>query len=222
MPARAWFDPPMIVLINPNSTVAMTEDMGAVARRVAPGIEIQAWTSHEGPPAIEGPEDGEACIPPLLQLVEKANAAGARAIIIGCSDDTGLGEARSMATCPVIGIGQAGYHMAALAGPRFSVVTTLAVSVPILEANVHAYGFGGILGRVRASGVPVLALETDREVATARVLEEVARAQEEDNVQSVVLGCAGMAHIPDAAPPGIKLRLIDGVVAATRFAVALQ
>jgi allantoin racemase len=222
MPARAWFDPPMIVLINPNSTVAMTEDMEAVARRAAPGVEIEAWTSHEGPPAIEGPEDGEACIPPLLELVEKANAAGARAIIIGCSDDTGLGEARSMATCPVIGIGQAGYHMAALAGPRFSVVTTLAVSVPILEANVHAYGFGGILGRVRASGVPVLALETDREVATARVLEEVARAQEEDNVQSVVLGCAGMAHIPDAAPPGIKLRLIDGVVAATRFAVALQ
>lgn len=212
----------MIILLNPNSTATMTQDMEAVARRVAPGTEILAWTSEDGPPAIEGPEDGEACIPPLLRLVGNAKTAGAKAIIIGCSDDTGLNEARAVAECPVIGIGQAGYHMAALSGPRFSVVTTLDVSVPILEANVRAYGFGGILGRVRASGVPVLALETDRDAATAQVLEEVAQAQEEDDVQSVVLGCAGMAHIPDAAPPEIRLRLIDGVAAATRFAVALQ
>ncbi len=212
----------MIVLINPNSTVSMTKAMLEVARKAAPGVKIEVWTSHEGPPAIQGPEDGEACIPPLLSLVEKAMAAGAKTIIIGCSDDTGLAEARDMAPCPVIGIGQAGYHLAALAGPRFSVVTTLDVSVPILAANVTAYGLGGQLGRVRASGVPVLDLETDRAAATARVLDEIAIAAREDDIQSVVLGCAGMAHIPAAAPPDMSVRLIDGVAAATRIAVALQ
>ena len=200
----------------------MTEDMLDVARRAAPGVEIEAWTSHEGPPAIEGPEDGEACVPPLLTLVERALTGGAKTIIIGCSDDTGLTEARAMTSRPVIGIGQAGYHMAALAGRRFSVVTTLDVSVPILEANVAAYGLGGQLGRVRASGVPVLALETDRDAATLRVLNEIASAALEDDVQSVVLGCAGMAHIPAATPPDSPVRVIDGVAAATRIAVALQ
>ena len=212
----------MIVLINPNSTSSMTENMLHVAKRAAPGVHIEAWTSHDGPPAIEGPEDGEACVPPLLALVKKAVNAGAKTIIIGCSDDTGLAEARAMTSFPVIGIGQAGYHLAALAGRRFSVVTTLDVSVPILAANVAAYGLGGQLGRVRASGVPVLALETDRNASTARVLDEIAIAAREDDVQSVVLGCAGMAHIPAAAPSDSPVRVIDGVAAATRIAAALQ
>lgn len=211
----------MIVLINPNSTVSMTSAMAETARAAVPGQAVEAWTSQDGPPAIEGPEDGDACVPPLLDLVAKADADGAKAIIIGCSDDTGLAAARDRASCPVIGIGQAGYHMAAMAGAKFSVVTTLDVSVPILEANIKAYGLGTSLGRVRAAGVPVLALENDRASATARVLSEVQAAYAEDGIDSLVLGCAGMSHVPASAPPGSKFRLIDGVVSATRIAAAL-
>lgn len=211
----------MIVIINPNRTVSMTDAMLVTARAAAPTAHIQAWTSHDGPPAIQGPEDGEACVPPLLKLVQKACDAGARAIIIGCSDDTGLPEARALATCPVIGIGQAGYHLATMMGPRFSVVTTLAVSAPILAENVAAYGLGDRLGKVRASGVPVLALETDVDASARRVLDEITRAQTEDDVQCVVLGCAGMSHIPDHAGPEIKVRLIDGVKAATQIGAML-
>lgn len=210
----------MIVLINPNSTEAMTAEMEAVAQKALPDHKIVAWTSHKGPAAIEGPEDGEACVPPLLDLVRAAVAQNANAIIIGCADDTGLNEARRIASCPVLGIGQAAYHLAALAGEKFSVVTTLSVSVPILEQNITAYGLGNSLGKVRASGVPVLSLEHDRVSATARVLEEAQIAAKEDKVQSVVLGCAGMSHIPDEAPPG-TVRLIDGVAAAAKLASVL-
>lgn len=211
----------MIVIINPNSTVSMTEAMLATAQKASPQTQIEAWTSHDGPPAIQGPTDHTLCIPPLLKLVAKATDQRARAIIIGCSDDTGLAEARAIADCPVIGIGQAAYHMAALTGPRFSVVTTLEVSVPILFQNVHDLGFGGYLAKVRASGVPVLALEEDADRAAEKVLAEIARAQDEDDIQSVVLGCAGMSHIPARASSDIRVRLIDGVVAAARFGAFL-
>ena len=211
----------MIVIINPNSTVSMTEAMLVTARKASPDARIEAWTSRDGPPAIQGPEDGEASVPPLLKLVAKASDQGARVIIIGCFDDTGLEEARGVATCPVIGIGQAAYHLAALAGARFSVVTTLAVSIPILAQNIQDYGLGGSLAQVRASGVPVLDLETDFEASAARVLGEIAQAQSEDNIQSVVLGCAGMSHIPARAGPDIKVRLIDGVKAAVQIGVLL-
>ena len=207
----------MILLINPNSTVAMTDAMAAVARAAIPGVAVEAWTSHDGPPAIQGPEDGAACVPPLLALVREATEA--RAIIIGCFDDTGLAEARAIAPCPVIGIGQAGYHLGALAG-RFSVVTTLDVSVPVLEANIHAYGLGGQLGRVRASGVPVLDLERDVPGAAEQVIAEIAAARDADGVDSVVLGCAGMSHIP-ARAGDVGIRLIDGVKAAVQMAVLL-
>ncbi|MEL6806613.1 MAG: aspartate/glutamate racemase family protein [Pseudomonadota bacterium] len=211
----------MIVIINPNSTVAMTEAMLVTAKRVAPGLEIEAWTSHDGPAAIEGPEDGAACVPPLLALVQKASRSGAHVIIIGCSDDTGLAEARALAACPVIGIGQAAYHLAALAGPRFSVVTTLPVSVPILAQNIDAYGLSGQLGRVRAAGVPVLALEQTPEASALKVLAEIDEAQAKDDIQTVVLGCAGMTEVPSHAGPDLKVRLIDGVQAAVQIGALL-
>jgi allantoin racemase len=210
----------VIVLINPNSTAAMTEAMVATADTA--GIVIEGWTSHDGPAAIQGPEDGAACIPPLLALVRKASDAGASAIIIGCFDDTGLDAARAIAKCPVIGVGQAAYHIAVLTGARFSVVTTLDVSVPILETNIRSYGFVGQLGRVRASGVPVLALETDPQASAPIVIEEIKRAIAEDGVDCIVLGCAGMVMIPAMYRPEPGVTLVDGVISAARLAAVLS
>jgi allantoin racemase len=206
----------MIVIIHPNRTESMTQAMVATAAKV--GIKVQGWTSHKGPPAIQGPEDGTACIPPLLRLVRRASDAGAKAIIIGCFDDTGLDQARLMADCPVIGIGQAAYHMAVLVSPRFSVVTTLAVSVPVLEQNIHAYGFKRQLARVRACDVPVLDLETDPIGTAPAVIAEINSAVTQDNVNTVVLGCAGMVHIPEIYENAGSVRLIDGVTSAIRLA----
>lgn len=208
----------MIVLINPNSTASMTQAMLRTARDTAPDASFQGWTSRHGPPAIEGTGDGAAATAPLLELVQRASEAGATVIIIGCFDDTGLAEARAIAACPVVGIGQAAYHMAALAGARFSVVTTLPVSVPILEENINAYGFGGHLARVRASDVPVLALERNAGAAADRIIEEISAAEQEDGVQSVVLGCAGMVDIAEQARSKTQVRLIDGVRAAAHIA----
>jgi allantoin racemase len=209
----------MIVLINPNSTDAMTKAMVETASKA--GVTLTGWTSHDGPAAIQGPDDGAACIPPLLVLVRKASDAGATAIIIGCFDDTGLDAARDIASCPVIGIGQAAYHMAVLSGARFSVVTTLDVSVAILEKNIHAYGFTSQLARVRASGVPVLDLETDPVGTADAVVGEINRAVSEDKVDTVVLGCAGMVHIPAHFNNFGNTRLIDGVTSAAQLAKIL-
>ncbi len=207
----------MIVIINPNSTQSMTDAMVDTARKAAPDADIVGWTSTEGPPAIQGEQDGVAAIPPLLKLVKQADAAGVHAIIIGCFDDTGLAAARALASCPVIGIGQAAYHLASLLGPRFSVVTTLEVSVPVLSANVREYGLDKNLGRIRASGVPVLALEQDRESATLQVKAEIQAAIREDDINCVVLGCAGMVHIMNDSND-VSVPLIDGVHAAVHFA----
>ena len=208
----------MIAILNPNSTVSMTDAMLRTARATLPGVVIEGWTSHDGPPAIQGRDDGDAAIAPLLRLVVQVSDAGADVIIIGCFDDTGLAAARQAAVCPVIGIGQAAYHLATLAGDRFSVVTTLQVSVPILEENIAAYGFGRYLSRVRASGIAVLELESDPDAAIARVLEEVAIAASQDGVDSIVLGCAGMVDVAALNKSKMPVRLIDGVRAAVQLA----
>ncbi|MEM1360585.1 MAG: aspartate/glutamate racemase family protein [Pseudomonadota bacterium] len=209
-----------LVIINPNSTEAMTAGMLEVARNLAPDQVVEGWTSHYGPPAIQGAEDGAAAVPPLLELVAEADRLGATGIILGCFDDTGLAEAAELARCPVLGLGQAAYHTAALRQWRFSVVTTLSVSVPVLEENILSYGLSGYLGRVRASDIPVLELETDP-AAVARIAAEITAAHAEEGAQAIVLGCAGMTGLSEELRIHAPVPIIDPVEAAVRFVGAV-
>ena len=192
----------------------MTKAMVGAAQRAVPDLEFNGWTSHDGPPSIQGAEDGAQAKSPLLKLVQKAEDQGASGIVIGCFDDTALREAARIASCPVIGIGQAAYHFAALRGWRFSVVTTLAVSVPILEQNIRDLGLDGYLSKVRASDVPVLALHDDQAEAELRIVEEAKRAVREDHIEALILGCAGMVNVVTDVRTSLDLPVIDPVVAA--------
>ena len=211
-----------VFAINPNTTRSMTEKIAAAAADVAGrGTEIIGRNPKTGPAAIQGPEDGEAALPGLLEEIDRAVHDGADAILIACFDDTGLAEARARFKLPVIGIGEAGYHVASLLAPRFSVVTTLAVSVPVIEANIAAYGFGAACVRVRASGVPVLALEDPDSGARTRVSDEIATAIREDGAGAIVLGCAGMADLAAEFTDRHGVPVIDGVAAAVKLAEAV-
>jgi len=122
---------------------------------------------------------------------------------------------------PVVGIGEAAMHMATLLATKFSVVTTLAVSVPALEHNVHKYGFAHRCARVRACEVPVLELENPASGARSRISDEIARAKAEDRAEAIVLGCAGMADLAAALSAEHGLPVIDGVAAAVKLSEAM-
>jgi allantoin racemase len=208
-----------LLIINPNATVSMTDKIAAAARLAVPaGVEVVAVTNRAGPPSIQGPEDGAAAAPGLLALVAGAQAD---AIVIACFDDTALAEARALATVPVIGIGEAAFHAAMMLGARYSVVTTLSVSVPVIEANLAAYGLAGSCLNVRASEVPVLDLERPGSAAEAKVSAEIDRALAEDGARVIVLGCAGMADLAARLSVRHGVPVIDGVAAACGMACVL-
>ncbi|WP_374292058.1 aspartate/glutamate racemase family protein [Paenirhodobacter enshiensis] len=213
-----------LLYLNPNSTASMTEAVVIAARAAlagtAPGTEILGWTNAGAPPAIQGPEDGAAAVPGLLAQLPRARAEAVDAIVIACFDDTGLDEMRAAAHCPVLGIGQSAYAMAGLLGLRFSVVTTLAVSVPVIEGNIRRLGFAPGCASVRASGLPVLAVDAGGPEVCARLTAEAEAARRDDGAEAVVLGCAGMAHLHAALSETASLPLIDGVAASARLALA--
>lgn len=209
-----------IAYINPNSTVEMTDNIVAVARSALPVAEIIGYTNPNGPPAIQGAADGEAAFPGLMAMLPQVQADGADAIVIACFDDTGLEAAREAADCPVLGIGQSAYFMSALLGRRFSVVTSLPISIPILEANVGAQGFGASCASVRASGLPVLEIDRGGEAVLSRMAEEISLARDEDGATAVVLGCAGMAPLRHELQRQTGMMLIDGVHASALLAQA--
>ncbi len=213
-----------LLIINPNTTAEMTESVAAAAKLAArPGTEIVALNPSNGPASIQGPEDGAAALPGLFALFEAevAEKGGYDGVIIACFDDTGLLDLKERSPVPVIGIGEAGYHAAMLAGRRFSVVTTLAVSVPVLEANIARYGFAPRCAKVRAAGVPVLDLEFARDAAERKVAKEAERAIAEDGCDAIVLGCAGMADLARDMRIRFGIPVVDGVAAAVALAEAL-
>jgi allantoin racemase len=209
-----------LLFLNPNSTVAMTESVVTTARAVLPEAEILGWTNSDGPPAIQGPEDGDAALPGLLALLPKAQEAGVEVIVIACFDDTGLEELRAKAHCPVIGIGQAAYHMALLMGQSYGVVTTMAGSVPVIEDNIERLGFEGACLGVVPSNIPVLDVEEGRPEVLDRLSTEIS-AMGARGAGSVILGCAGMTAHHAALSAATGVRLIDGVRAATVLAEAM-
>ncbi len=183
-----------LLVINPNSTASMTEKIGAAAQAAAsPGTAIVAVNPAGGPVSIEGYYDEAMSVPGLLREIR--TRADADAVIIACFDDTGLDAARCLTDRPVIGIGEAAYHFAAMLVNKFSVVTTLARSVPALEHNLHRYGLAARCARVRSSEVAVLELEHAGSDACERISAEIRSAVDEDRAEAIVLGCAGMADL---------------------------
>jgi allantoin racemase len=211
-----------IHLVNPNTTRSMTDKIAAAARAVAaPGTVIMEATSSMGPASIEGHYDDALALPGLLAAIAEAEAAGVDAHVIACFDDTGLDAARALARAPVVGIGEAGFHLAGLIAHRFAVVTTLSRSVAVIEANLMRYGLDRRCARVRASDVAVLELEDPASDARARISEEIGRAIAQDHAEAVVLGCAGMADLARALADEHGVPVIDGVASAVTLAEAL-
>lgn len=209
-----------LLVVNPNTTASMTRKIETAARAVAgPGTGIFATNPQSGPASIQGYLDGVNCLPGLL--AEVARHPDADAIVVACFDDTGVDALRCTTTVPVIGIGEAAYHAASMISAKFSVITTLSRSVPVLEANLLRYGLDRRCVRVRASDVPVLKLEEGDPDTIERIRTEIRDAVDNDGVEAIVLGCAGMTDLMQSLSDEFGLPMVDGVGCGVAFAEAL-
>lgn len=205
-----------IVIVNPNTTASMTAKIGAAAQSVAgAGTEVIAVNPPDGPVSIEGYVDEAYSVPGLLAEIRRQPAD---AYIIACFDDTGLEAARCVTESPVIGIGEAAFHIASLLAGKFSVITTLSRSIPAIEHNLVKYGLDRRCAKVRAAEVPVLELEDPTSDAATRIATEIEQAKAADRCEAIVLGCAGMADLAASLSRTHGLPVIDGVAAAVKLA----
>jgi allantoin racemase len=189
-----------------------------------PGTKITALSgSGLAPASVEGHADAALAVPPMLAAIRAAERGPTppSAIVIACFDDPGLLAAREVSCAPVLGIAQSAIQVAMLISARFSIITTLPRSVPVIEDLVQAYGAGQACRKVRSVDLPVLALESAPDEAFARLVAEGRKAMVEDGAEAIVLGCAGMAEMCASLSETLGLPVIDGVVAAVKLAEAL-
>ena len=209
-----------ICIINPNTTKSMTHKIDITAKKFASvDTEIVSVEPNVGPESIEGFYDEAFCIPGLVEEIEKHSDADT--YIIACFDDTGLEVIRSITEKPVIGIGEAAYHIATMVAGNFTVITTLSRSIRPLTHNLKKYGLFENCVKVTAIEVPVLDLENISKKNLDKLDKGIQDTKKNDNAEAIILGCAGMADLAKNLETKHKLPVIEGVSSAVVLAESL-
>jgi len=180
--------PPHILLINPNSSVATSAMMQAIAQHAAADrIAVNVVTADRSPPMLTTPE---ALAGAVAQVVELGMAHDHRCagIIIGAFGDPGLAELRSKVKVPVVGICEASMLEAAQGGRRFAVATSTPALADAITRRAHDLGFGHLFTGVRCTAGDPLALAADADRLADALAEAVRTCIEIDGAQAIIIG----------------------------------
>jgi allantoin racemase len=208
-----------IIVINPNSTVAVTAamDEGLAPLRIAGGPAIECLTLAEGPPGIESQSDADGVIAPLCNTI-RARDDEAAAFVVACFSDPGLHSARDVTRKPVLGIAECGILAALTLGQRFGIIAILAKSVPRHLRYVGAMGLTGRLAGDLPIGLGVTELAKE-DVTLKRMIETGALLRDDKGADVLVMGCAGMARYRGRLQATLGIPVVEPTQAAVAMAI---
>ena len=199
--------PTRILIINPNSDDSMTRLILESARRCAsPDTRVDCVSTPEAPIFIENYLDELQCGPGMVDIGRR-ESGDYDAFIVACHSDVNLDVLREIIDKPVVGIGQASMHAAAMLGHRFSVIQTTDHSVPMKEDLVRRYGLWEKCASVRA-------VVGNSDSLLGAVAEAAQRAVGEDGAEVIVLGCAGLSGLEKEIERRVGVPVVDGVACA--------
>ena len=210
-----------ILVVNVNTTQSMTDSIAAQARTVAaPGTEIIELTPRFGAESCEGNFDSYlAAIGVMDRVLSYPDPFDA--VIQAGYGEHGREGLQELLDEPVVDITEAAASTAMFLGHKYSVITTLDRTVPLIEDRLKLAGLDARCASVRASGLGVLELEEDPARAVATIVEQAARAVAEEKAEVIVLGCGGMAGLDEQIRKRTGVPVVDGVAAAVTIAESL-
>lgn len=209
---------PTIMVINPNSTEAVTRGIERACEplRMPGGPAIECVTLAAGPPGIQTQRDVDGVVAPLLGLVA-ALETRASAFVIACFSDPGLHAAREATAKPVLGIMECGLATALTLGDRFGVIAILPGSIARHRRMIGAMGLGARFAAERAVGLPVVELADEAKTASRMI--EAGRQLAADGADVIVMGCAGMAQYRDRVAQAAGVPVVEPTQAAVAMAI---
>lgn len=191
-----------ILVINPNSSPAMTADIRRAAERYAAGrFAVEVLPTPGAPEFIDTFEDRALAAPGMMRLVREHPAD---AYVVACHCDPNLQLLRELTDRPVVGIGEASFSMAAMLGDSFSVLSTGIYSNPNKVNLIRSYHMEAHLASVRA-------VEDGPEDELTRYLATARRAMQEDGAEVIILGCAGLCQLAGDMEKALGVPVLDGV-----------
>jgi Asp/Glu/hydantoin racemase len=207
-----------ILFANPNTTVAVTDRIAAVARAAAsPGTEVVAVTALSGVPYIATRAEAVIGAREALELLAE-HAGGCDAAVIAAFADPGIGGARELLSIPVIGMAEAAMLTACMLGRRFSIVTFATAMGPWYRECVDYNGLTGRLASIRCVSGGFRDINTVQEELKDALVDACRLAVEQDEADVVILGGAPLAGLAVEVADRVPVPLVDGVAAAMRQA----
>ena len=210
-----------IMVINPNTTRSMTDDVVVAAAPAArPTTRLVGSTAETGVASIETNADEVHGARAVLDQVKRGEEQGVDGYVIACFGDTGLAGARETASGPVVGMTEAALFTAALLAARFAIVT---LPPRTREQSWRVLRETGLTHRaaVYAIDADVADAAADSIALLDAITEQGQRAMRDDAAEAIVLGCAGLTATAGPLQERLGAPVIDGVLAAVTMVEGL-
>jgi Asp/Glu/hydantoin racemase len=209
-----------ILLINPNTSVSVTEKIAALARAVAgDGVEFRAVTGSFGAPYVASRAAAVVAAHAALDALTQ-HVAGCDAVYLACFGDPGLPALREQSAVPVVAMAEASIQAACRHAGRFSIVTGGVAWGPMLREYVMSLGLSDRLASVRTVAATGGQIARDPDAAVAELTASCIACASDDGADAVILGGAGLAGLASRIQPGVSVPVICSMDAGTRAAVA--
>ncbi len=208
-----------LLLINPNTTAAMTEHMVTLARGIAgPEIAIVGATARFGARYIASRVSyavaGHAALDAFAEYGGEADV-----VVLACFGDPALFALRELADVPVVGMAEASCQAAAKIG-RFSIVTGGERWGPMLEEFVASIGLQASLASVTCVAPTGGDIARDPQGSLALLGDACRDCATRDGAEAVILAGAGLAGLASQIAPHVGVPLIDSFEAVMQAGLA--
>jgi allantoin racemase len=210
-----------ILLLNPNTTAAVTDLLSAAGRKAAsPGTELVTATAARGVPYIATRAEAQIGGAIALEMLAAADA-DIDAAIIAAFGDPGLFGARELFDFPVIGLAEAAMLTACMLGRKFAIVTFARALGPWYQECVSMHGLDARCAGIRTLDGAFKSISDVQGEKEEMLVALANRAIEQDDADVVILSGAPLAGLADKVRDRIPVPVVDPTAAAVRQAETL-
>lgn len=201
------------LVINPNTTAAVTDLVLVACRRAQPDVQWDGTTARFGAAYIASEAAYARASHAALDAFEAAHD-GQDAVLLACFGDPGLMGLRELSPVPVVGLAQSSFQAAARHG-RFAVVTGGHAWAPMLARFARAHELDRGLTGIHTIDWTGAQIAADPDGARD-ALVAAARLGVRDGAQCILLGGAALAGLAPSLQPQLPVPVLDNVVLAAQ------
>jgi Asp/Glu/hydantoin racemase len=204
------------LVINPNTSGAVTDRVVAACRQAQPGVHWEGATARFGAAYIADEVAYAKAAHAALDAYE-AFYRGQDAVLLACFGDPGLLALRELARTPVIGLAQSSFEAAAQRG-RFAVVTGGHAWAPMLSRFARLHGLDAKLAGIYTIDWTGAQIAADPDGALDALVAAAQRGIDA-GAEYILLGGAALTGLAPSLQSRLSLPVLDNVLLAAQTVV---